>query len=165
MLHLFLFLVAILPIPDVNTTRIPDANITLHAEVARHCCCRQGYDSCYADLDPPELDAINWHDDCSNQSSSIWNAWFSIPRMNIVEDVVVVKITITPVSNESVHHYQSSVVIRLQGIVVHVCFLCCISFATLLCEDFAPKTTHKEQLRCTLPSIKVVLVVTLGLYV
>ena len=117
-------LVAVLPIPDVNTTLIPDAYVTLHAMVEKDCCCSQNYNSCFTNLYPEELNAVGKHDDCNDDLGGRWNAWFDIPIKNIANDEVVVYIIITPNSNEILPGYPSNnITIRLQGMLL--CTLCC----------------------------------------
>ena len=99
----------------MNATLNPDANVTLHAMVPRHCCCSDVYNSCNAKLSLKQLYAIVSDDNCTGWDDN-WSTWFDIPIQNVTEDEVVFSIIITPNSNSTVRGYQSNnITIRLQG--------------------------------------------------
>ena len=114
-------LVAIKHIPDKNAARILNEDVTLHAMIDKHCCCSEDYNSCSANLYPKSLNSTNSHDECNNDSSSPWNAWFDIPIKNIAsgeEDAIYIKLT--PNSNEVAPPYVSNnITIQLQGMLIH----------------------------------------------
>ena len=126
-------LVGIKHIPNKNAALIPNNNVTLHAMINKECCCREGYNSCYTELEPESLSYVSKDDDCNNDLDDVWNAWFDILINSIPIDGVHVNLTIKPISSEggpSYHLYN--ITIQLQGtLCTFVLLLDCVAHSNL----------------------------------